>query len=74
MLPPNHQRLLDLLKSLDLNWPDGVTFRIDFNEDAQIGLTEDRIKTANLTIQQKHADPKYDSTELKLDDLAVGHA
>jgi hypothetical protein len=65
----HHQRLLDVLKSLDLTWPEQAKFAICFNNDVNVGLVGDVIKTATITIYQENG-----SVELGLDDLPVAHA
>jgi len=67
---PHHQRLLDLLKSLDLNWPKEVMFSICFNRDPSAGEVSAEIKTTTITIAQAHGDDLV----LGIDDLPVGHA
>jgi hypothetical protein len=68
---PNHQRLLDLLKSLDLcTWPEQAKFIICFNNDPNVGLVSDEIKTTTLTIFRS----PDETVGLGLDDIPVGHA
>jgi hypothetical protein len=71
---PHHQRLLDLLKALDLKWPKGTRFAIEFNDDVASDLTSKTIKTATISIHQDNADPQWDHVALALNDLPVGHA
>jgi hypothetical protein len=65
----HNQRLLDLLKSLELKWPEQAMFSICFNRDPDVGLVSAEIKTATITIAQAYDDDLV----LGIDDLPVGH-
>ncbi len=76
---PNNQRLIDLLKSLDLNWPDGNRFCIVFNNNVNVGMQSDTIKTATLSIEVKKTDEddgttSWEAIDLLLKNIEVGHA
>ena len=67
---PHHRRLLELLKSLDLTWPEQAKFVICFNNNPSVGEQGDEIKTATISICQANGA----NVELGLDDRPVGHA
>lgn len=66
---PNNQRLLDLMKALDLSWPEQAVFVVCFNNDPNVGEVSDEIKTTTFTIHQADGT----TTELGLNDIPVGH-
>lgn len=74
---PHHQRLLDLLKSLDLTWPDKTKFVILFNNDVNAGLVSDELKTVTVAVQHAYENKEelcWELIDMSLSNLPVGRA